>query len=198
MVGNRQTAKPELTVYTVRHSTRTIDEVVRLLKEQNIEALVDVRTIPRSRRNPQFNQDVLPSELMRKGVEYQHMAGLGGLRHARRDSVNLGWRNPSFRGFADYMLSDEFETNLNLLMQEANKRVTCVMCAEALPWKCHRSLISDALTIRGWSVWHIMGQGKLHPHAITPFAKVEGRALTYPGPSDGVKTPFALFRDEVP
>jgi uncharacterized protein (DUF488 family) len=141
---------------------------------------VDVRTIPRSKYNPQFNRDTLPQMLKTVGIEYTHMAGLGGLRHSRPDSINKGWKNSSFRGYADYMQSAEFEKNLEKLIQLGRKQTIAYMCAEAVPWRCHRSLISDALTVRGHAVYHIMSRVSAPPHSITAWAKVQGTRVTYP------------------
>ncbi len=172
--------KEKRVIYTIGHSTRTVDELVRLLLAYSVEAVVDVRTIPRSRHNPQFNQDELAGSLKKAGIEYLHMKGLGGLRHAWKDSPNTGWRNASFRGFADYMQTPEFEESLALLLEEARGKKIALMCAEAVPWRCHRSLIADALTARGTGVVHIMTAASHHAHALTPFAKVRGTKITYP------------------
>jgi uncharacterized protein (DUF488 family) len=167
-------------VDTLGHSTRTFDELVALLREFEVSILVDVRTIPRSRHNPQFNRDALRSALPRRHIRYVHLPALGGLRRARRDSPNAGWRNASFRGFADHMLTDEFEAGLAELRGLAREGTVAIMCAEAVPWRCHRSLIADALTVRGAHVEHITGAGRSHPHRIVPFVHVEGTRITYP------------------
>ena len=133
-------------IFTVGHSTRSIDEFVELLRAHGVKGIVDVRSIPRSRHNPQFNTDVLEHSLQQEHMSYKHIKELGGLRHARKDSLNLGWRNASFRGFADYMATQEFSEGLEALAKIANARETAIMCAEAVPWRCHRSLIADALT----------------------------------------------------
>jgi uncharacterized protein (DUF488 family) len=145
-----------------------------------VKHLVDVRTIPRSRHNPQFNRDALPEALRLAGIGYTHMEQLGGLRHARTDSANTGWNNSSFRGFADYMQTPEFEAGLEKLMQLAAREQTVIMCAEAVPWRCHRSLIADALKARGAPVEHIMSARRTQPHLLTRFAKVSGIQVTYP------------------
>jgi uncharacterized protein (DUF488 family) len=137
-----------------------------------------VRTIPRSRHNPQFNKDTLPKALGKIG--YVHMSGLGGLRRAKKDSRNTGWRTPAFRGFADYMQIEEFEENLSKLIEIAGKKQIAIMCAEAVPWRCHRSLIADALTVRKVKVEHIYSATNIQPHKLTPFAKVKGTSITYP------------------
>ncbi len=151
-----------------------------MLVAHGIRRLVDVRTIPKSRHNPQFNRESLPASLHSAGIDYRHLAGLGGLRHAHKDSMNTGWRNASFRGYADYMQTAEFRENLNHLVQLASEAPTAIMCAEAVPWRCHRSLIADALIARGVPVLEIISAVKAQPHAMTPFAKVEGTQVTYP------------------
>jgi uncharacterized protein (DUF488 family) len=176
---NRASKSPP-TVLTVGHSTRTIGEFIELLKAHEVKRLVDVRTVPRSRHNPQFNQDDLRESLRAAKISYLHVPKLGGLRHARRDSVNTGWRNASFRGFADYMQSPEFVTGLERLMKLARTKRTAIMCAEAVPWRCHRSLIADALTVRRVAVEHIMSARSRQPHHLTPFARVRGKRITYP------------------
>jgi uncharacterized protein (DUF488 family) len=170
-----------VTVFTVGHSTRPIEQFIALLEEHGIERLVDVRTVPRSRYNPQFNRDTLPAALEQAGIAYTHIQELGGLRHARKDSPNTGWRNESFRGFADYMLTPGFDQALDELLAVAGRERVAVMCAEAVPWRCHRSLIADALTARGVEVTHIMSAGRAQPHSMTSFAHVEGTRVTYPG-----------------
>ena len=168
------------TVLTIGHSTRTLDTFIEMLSAHGVKRLVDVRTIPRSRHNPQFNRDTLPEALRSAGIAYTHMEPLGGLRHARPDSPNAGWRNSSFRGFADYMQTPEFEAGLEELMQLAAREQTVIMCAETVPWRCHRSLIADALKVRGMQVEHIMSASRTQPHLLTPFAKVSGIHITYP------------------
>jgi uncharacterized protein (DUF488 family) len=167
-------------VLTIGHSTRPIEAFIELLMVHQVECLVDVRTIPRSRRNPQFNEDSLSQSLAAAGIKYVPMQGLGGLRHPRRDSPNTGWRNDSFRGFADYMQTPEFEANLEKLLDLAGRCRAAIMCAEAVPWRCHRSLIADALMARGVRVGDIMSATRRTPHALTPWAKVEGQRVTYP------------------
>ncbi len=184
-----------MVVSTVGHSTHPIEEFIGILRAHGIRRLVDVRTIPRSRRNPQFSQENLPASLETAGIEYLHLPGLGGLRHARKDSVNTGWRNASFRGYADYMQTREFGQNLDHLIQAASEAPTAIMCAEAVPWRCHRSLIGDALLARGISVDDILSASKCQPHVMTPFAKVDGVRVTYPGlsssdPSSSVDLPL--------
>ncbi len=168
-------------IFTIGHSTHPIDEFIGILRVHGIRQLMDVRTIPRSRHNPQFNLESLTGSLQAAGIVYRHMPGLGGLRHPRRDSVNTGWRNASFRGFADYMQSPEFHDNLENLIERASQAPTAIMCAEAVPWRCHRSLIADALVARGIEVREIMNATKVQPHALASFAKVAGNEVTYPG-----------------
>jgi uncharacterized protein (DUF488 family) len=171
-----------VTVHTVGHSTLGLDEFVGLLRAYGIARLVDVRTIPRSRHNPQFNSDTLGPALRNRRIGYRHMKALGGLRHARADSVNAGWRNASFRGFADYMQTPEFDAALELLVALASEKATAIMCAEAVPWRCHRSLIGDALVVRGIEVVEILSPTSSRRHALSPMAAVTGTRITYPGP----------------
>jgi uncharacterized protein (DUF488 family) len=147
--------------------------------------LADVRTVPRSRHNPQYNSDTLAKALAAAGLAYRHMPGLGGLRKPRKDSANLGWRNESFRGYADYMQTGEFEAALTELQALAERGCVCVMCAEAVPWRCHRSLIGDALLARGVEVRHIMSAEETRQHVLTPFAEVHGVHVTYPFALEG-------------
>jgi len=168
-------------INTVGHSTHPIDEFVRILEAHGIRQVVDVRTVPRSRHNPQFNRENLPVSLKAAGIAYRHMPELGGLRHPKRDSINTGWRNASFRGYADYMQTPEFHAGLDKLIVAAAEVPTAIMCAEAVPWRCHRSLIADALSIRGIEVREILSASKAQVHALTPFAMVNGSELTYPG-----------------
>ncbi len=165
---------------TIGHSTRSFDELVALLRAFEISVLVDVRTVPRSRKNPQFNRETLGPALAANGVRYVHLPELGGLRRPRKDSTNKGWRNESFRGYADYMQTDEFELGLAKLHELATPGGAAVMCAEAVPWRCHRSLLSDALIPRGAKVEHITSAKTASPHRVTPFARVEGTRVTYP------------------
>jgi len=176
----REEPKKAPLVLTIGHSTRSLDNFIDLLKTHGVGKVIDVRTVPRSRHNPQFNLDTLPETLKPARIGYKHMSGLGGLRHAQRDSPNMGWRNSSFRGFADYMLTEEFEKNLEKLIGFAGRKRICLMCAEAVPWRCHRSLIADALQVRGISVGHIMSKSQPQPHRLTPFARVDGMRITYP------------------
>jgi uncharacterized protein (DUF488 family) len=171
-------------IYTIGHSTRTIPEFVGLLKAHGVEEVVDVRTIPKSHHNPQFNENTLKRSLKKKDIEYFHMVELGGLRHTNIKSKNLGWNNKSFRGFADYMGTPEFEHGLKNLEKIAKKKVTTIMCAEAVPWRCHRSLIADALTKRHWTAFDIMSLKTASKHRLTPFLKVRQGKMTYPKPKD--------------
>jgi uncharacterized protein (DUF488 family) len=162
-----------------------MDELVGLLRASHVSILVDIRTIPRSRHNPQFDRETLRSALPRRCLRYVHLPALGGLRRARRDSPNVGWRNASFRGYADYMLTDDFERGLAELNALTAEGTVSLMCAEAVPWRCHRSLVADALTVRSAHVEHITGPGHSHPHRLTPFVHVEGTRITYPGEDPG-------------
>src|SRR5574340_402056 len=170
----------KITLYTVGHSTRSIEEFIRLLQAYNIESVVDVRTIPKSRHNPQFNEDELRKSLGRYNIEYQRMEGLGGLRHTTKASVNTGWKNLSFRGFADYMQTPEFTESIERLTAIAKDKRTVIMCAEAVPWRCHRSLIGDALLIRHVQVEDIMSEKSKRPHRLSSWARVNGDLITYP------------------
>lgn len=167
-------------LYTIGHSTRTIEQFLALLKAHGIEKVVDIRTIPKSRHNPQFNAGNLREILSKAHVRYQHLKALGGLRHPRRASVNLGWRNASFRGFADYMQTADFGKGLEHLKKIAKKQRTVVMCAEAVPWRCHRSLIADALAAQGWQVLHIQSKSAPKLHLLTSFLKVSKGKIVYP------------------
>ncbi len=172
-------ATPRL-IFTIGHSTRSLGEFIEILQSFSIKLLVDVRTLPGSRRYPQFNGETLAPALAKAGIAYLHIKGLGGLRRAKKDSTNTGWRNASFRGYADYMQTPEFESNLAELIVLARKQRLALMCAEAVPWRCHRSLIADALLARGRKVKDIFSAGKSKPHKLTPFAKVRGKRVSYP------------------
>lgn len=167
-------------ILTVGHSTKTMEEFIQLLKFQGVTKLVDVRAIPRSRTNPPFNSETLPSALDARGIGYLHMAGLGGLRHSRSDTLNRGWLNTTFMGFADYMRTPEFEENIDSLIELARTDSPAMMCAEAAPWHCHRSLIADALLVRGVRVEHIINHSPRRVHVLTPWAMVNGTRVTYP------------------
>jgi len=192
MAVNQQRASPSLTIATIGHSTRPIDEFMAILKSHGIVCLADVRTIPKSRHNPQFNSDDLARSLEAAGIFYLHLPGLGGLRKPRKDSKNLGWRNASFRGFADYMEAKECEAALEQLVQLASRQRTTIMCAEALWWRCHRSLISDALLVRGIDVVHLMNRRTSEPHRLTSFARIENGRLSYPAQQSSL---FGLLGD---
>jgi uncharacterized protein (DUF488 family) len=167
-------------IYTVGHSTRSFDELVEILRAHGVKRLVDVRTIPRSRHNPQFNRETLSKALHSRHLCYRHMKALGGLRRARPDSINTGWRNASFRGFADYMQTLSFAAAVESLLRLAEQKPTAIMCAEAVPWHCHRSLIADALTARGCEVRDIISATIAKPHSLTPMARDRGQQVTYP------------------
>lgn len=152
-----------------------------MLAAHGVQLLVDIRTMPRSRHNPQFNKEDLAESLRIAGIDYRHMPGLGGLRHARKDSTNTGWRNPHFRGYADYMQTPEFERNLEELVELDRDRRVAIMCAEAVPWRCHRSLVSDALTARNIPVFHIMSRTEANPHKLALFARIVEGKVRYPG-----------------
>jgi len=173
-------SRRRVTIWTVGHSTRPLVDFIALLQAHGIRRLVDVRTIPRSWHNPQFNQDQLPESMKQAGIQYVHMPALGGLRHARRDSVNNAWRNASFRGFADYMQTAEFDGALKELIRLARSRRTAIMCAEAVPWRCHRSLIADALLVRGIQAEEITSKSSTRRHTLTPWSCVVGERITYP------------------
>lgn len=167
-------------ILTIGHSTHPIEEFVELLRQHGVERLVDIRTIPRSRRNPQFNGEALAKSLKREGIDYAHIKELGGLRHAHKDSINTGWRNASFRGYADYMQTEEFDQAVGGLLQLCGEKRCAVMCAEAVPWRCHRSLLADALAAHGIAVEHILSGSRRDVHSVTPFARIENGKVTYP------------------
>ena len=167
-------------VFTIGHSTRTIADFIRLVKAHGVQRVIDVRTIPKSRHNPQFNRERLSPALHRARLHYRHLPGLGGRRHARRDSTNTGWRNAGFRGYADYMQTPIFRESLDRCIELAKREPAVLMCAEAVPWRCHRSLIADALLVRGISVCEITSGVRSRPHTLTPWARVEGVQVTYP------------------
>jgi len=168
-------------IYTIGHSTYPLDEFIRILDTYSIEEVVDVRTIPKSHHNPQFNEENLGKELPKHGIGYIRLKGLGGLRRPAKESVNTAWKNASFRGFADYMQTPEFAEAIEELISLAERKRIAIMCAERLPWRCHRSLIGDALLVRDIKVEDIMGEKSSRPHRLTEWAKVEGHAVTYPG-----------------
>jgi len=172
-------------IYTIGHSTRSGEDFIEILKTHGIELLVDVRTIPKSRHNPQFNGDNLERRLKANSIAYFHLSGLGGLRHAKKNSVNQGWENASFRGFADYMQTEEFEESLLQLIDMAGKQKTVIMCAEAVPWRCHRSLIGDALLVRGISVLDITSKSAVKQHTMTLWAEIQQLKVMYPKKQEG-------------
>jgi uncharacterized protein (DUF488 family) len=171
---------PEGAIFTLGHSTLPIERFIAVLRAYGIERLADIRTVPRSRHNPQFNDITLGRTLAAEGIEYVPMQTLGGLRHAREDSTNTGWRNSSFRGYADYMQTEQFRDALETLIQMSRQKRVAIMCAEALPWRCHRSLVADALSARAVPVIEILSESSYRPHKLTPFAQVEGIRITYP------------------
>jgi len=170
----------ELTVLTIGHSTRTLEEFVQLLEAYGVTLVVDVRTVPRSRHNPQFNKEAMPDALKHFGIRYMHLPDIGGLRRPKPNSVNLAWKNPSFRGYADYMQTKDFTDNLLKIMALAREHRVALMCAEALPWRCHRSLISDALVARHVKVGHIISLTSVLNHELNEMAHVDGYTVTYP------------------
>jgi uncharacterized protein (DUF488 family) len=171
---------PEGAIFTLGHSTLPIERFIALLRAYGIERLVDIRTVPRSRHNPQFNDTALAGTLTAEGIEYVPMQALGGLRRARKDSPNTGWHNASFRGYADYMQTEQFREALETLIQMSRQKRVAIMCAEAVPWRCHRSLVADALSTHAVPVIEILSQSNYRTHKLTPFARVQGTQVTYP------------------
>ncbi len=180
MASNLAKTSESTVVLTIGYSTRTLEEFIELLEVYGVTLLVDVRTVPRSKHNPQFNKETLPTSLKQYKVKYIHMPEIGGLRHPKHDSINLAWENSGFRGYADYMQTQEFIDNLLKIVAVARENCVALMCAEALPWRCHRSLISDALVVRHIKVEHIISKTSTISHEITEFAHVEGTKITYP------------------
>lgn len=178
MRGHR--AAERLTVFTIGHSTRPIGEFIELLRAHGVKQILDIRTVPKSRHNPQFNGDALAASLHAAGISYVHLNELGGLRRARPDSVNLGWRNASFRGYADYMQTKEFAEGIERAIRLAEGQPSALMCAEAVPWRCHRSLVADALLVRGIRVLEIVSAAPPKEHKMTLFASVRDACVTYP------------------
>lgn len=162
------------------HSNRTIQEFVQILESYKLKLVIDIRTIPKSRHNPQFGGLRLARTLAKRSIEYVHMAGLGGLRHTNKESLNKAWRNTSFRGYADYMQTDEFKVALRRLIARSQRKRLVIICAEAVPWRCHRSLVGDALLIKGYATEDIFSKTSHRPHRLTAFAKVDGENVTYP------------------
>lgn len=190
-------------VLTIGHSNRSLEEFIELLKANGANMVVDVRKMPRSRANPQFNIDSLPAALRQVGIDYVHAPGLGGLRSRVKNpkSPNTGWRNESFRAYADYMQTPEFEKSLDEMARRTASSVPALMCAEAVPWRCHRSLIADALIVRGVDVEDIIGASKASPHTLKPWAKVEGTRITYPPEEEEIdadETPETPSRTRTP
>lgn len=172
-------------IHTIGHSTHEVADFIEILRAHGIKQLVDIRTIPKSRHNPQFNGEDLAASLDAAGIGYRRAKELGGLRPTHKDSINGAWRNESFRGYADYMQTGEFAAAIDDLLESATNNDTAIMCAEAVPWRCHRSLVGDALVVRGVEVLDIFSSTKATPHTLTSFAQVEGTALTYP-PQEGI------------
>ena len=179
---------PPRRLWTIGHSTRSGEELLALLQRHDIQRLIDIRRYPGSRRYPHFHSVALAKNLPLAGLAYEEMPALGGRRTARADSPNNGWKNASFRGYADYMQTEEFDRALDELMAHGKHERTAIMCAEAVPWRCHRSLVADALVIRGWEVTHILGHGQIRPHHLTTFAKVQSGRLVYPASPDPSST----------
>ena len=169
-----------LCIFTVGHSTRPIEDFLKLLKHYNITELVDIRTIAKSRHNPQFNSQELAHVLRNHHIGYRHQKNLGGLRHTHVGSINMAWHNASFRGYADYMQTEEFKNGIKELIKIAHEKTVVIMCGEAVPWRCHRSLVGDALLVRGIEVEDIYSITSMKPHTLTPWAVVEGTTITYP------------------
>lgn len=178
MPKKQNTQKP--IIYTIGHSTHPIDEFIELLNTYGIKQLVDVRTIAKSRHNPQFNEGTLLESLKLAKIKYFHDKGLGGLRHAKKDSINKGWRNASFRGYADYMQTEEFSEAIENLKVISSRKPTAIMCAESVPWRCHRSMIADAMVKQHWEARHIMSKTSANKHKLTPFAKMRKGKIFYP------------------
>ena len=169
------------TVFTIGHSTHPFDDFVRMLGANKVQRLIDVRTVPGSRHNPQFGQAALEEALPAEGIDYQWLKDLGGLRKTSKDSINTAWRNLSFRGYADYMQTEVFADAVDRLVALAERQVVAIMCAEAVPWRCHRSLVGDALLVRGVEVLDIMSETSVKPNTLTSFARVDGTRVWYPG-----------------
>jgi uncharacterized protein (DUF488 family) len=171
-------------IYTLGHSNRTIEEFIEILKTYKIEQVVDIRSIPRSMHNPQFNKDAIAKSLRSRHINYKQMKDLGGFRHTLKDTINKGWRKPSFRGFADYMQTDKFNIALEKLIVISNNKTSALLCAESVPWRCHRSLIADALTARGVKVKDIYSKTRVQEHSMTSFAKIKKGRVYYPEEDD--------------
>jgi len=167
-------------IYTIGHSTRTLEDFVKILQTYKIRELLDIRSIPRSRYTPQFNEENLARELPKVGIVYRHLEKLGGLRKTVKDSLNGAWKNESFRGFADYMQTENFTRGMEELVKIAKQKTVAIMCAEAVPWRCHRSMVGDALLVRGFLVKDIFSLSVAREEKLTEFAKVRGKKITYP------------------
>jgi uncharacterized protein (DUF488 family) len=172
------------TMSTIGHGRRSVEELVSVLEAYGVTQIVDIRKMPRSLANPQFNAETLPAALAARGIAYVHMPGLTGLRKRKRDSANGAWRNASFRAFADYMQTPAFAAAVDELMERAEDRPTALMCAETMPWRCHRSLVADAVTARGVAVRHLLSATKAQAHLVPDFARFEGTRVCYPAPVD--------------
>jgi uncharacterized protein (DUF488 family) len=170
-----------MNVYTIGHSTRAADELSALLREHEIKLLADIRRHPGSKRYPHFASEAMAQWLPEQGIAYIHMPELGGRRKALPDSRNTAWRNEQFRAYADYMATDEFRSAIDKLLSLAEQQRVAIMCAEAVPWRCHRNLVADELMRRGIDVLHIIGAGAMKVHAMNPLAQTEGDHLVYPG-----------------
>lgn len=168
-------------IFTIGHSTRSLDELVGLLSTHGVAQLADIRTVPRSRRHPQFAIEALSSSLPAAGITYRHFPDLGGLRKPRPESMNAGWRHPGFRGYADYMGTREFDDALSALIVWSEVAPTAIMCAEAVWWRCHRRLVADALVARGIEVRHIISAVEPRRHTLTEFGRIQGGQVTYSG-----------------
>jgi uncharacterized protein (DUF488 family) len=176
----KQARTRKQSVLTIGHSTRTLEEFVNLLRQHEVQQVVDVRKLPGSTAHPHFNEETLADALEKAGIGYVHVPALGGLRRPAADSCNGGWRNRSFQGYADYMQTEEFELAFQALLELASRRRIALMCAEAVPWRCHRSLIADALLARSVPVEHIMSRSRRQRHTLHSFAQVKGQRVTYP------------------
>jgi uncharacterized protein (DUF488 family) len=179
--------RSRLVAFTIGHSNRSLEDFMALLRAHGIARVIDIRSIPKSRRHPQFNRETLCARLRARGIRYVHLAKLGGWRRAAPDSINLGWRNAGFRGYADYMQTPEFSAALDRALGLATTHRSAFMCAEAVPWHCHRSLLADAILVRGVAVEHIVGGTHANPHKLTPFARVRDGQITYPASSKAVR-----------
>jgi uncharacterized protein (DUF488 family) len=178
MDANKKSKKH--TIFTIGHSTSTLEELIEMLRGHGVRRVIDIRTIPRSRRNPQYNRETLGPALRSRKIGYVHLKDLGGLRRTKPDSKNIGWHNASFRAYADYMQTPEFDAALKRAIRLSAVKPSALMCAEAVPWRCHRSLVADALAARKFPVEHIMSVTRANRHKLTSFARVRGKKVTYP------------------